>query len=75
MLRGRPVQRLCQRGDGARVEGAAGADTPNARIRDIAAHCRLTERAVQRIIADLEQDGSLTVASPLSPLVRDEKTP
>ncbi|MBC9713426.1 MarR family transcriptional regulator [Streptomyces sp. TRM66268-LWL] len=33
---------------------AAIADDPSARIRDIAAHCRLTERAVQRIIADLE---------------------
>jgi len=36
---------------------AATADNPNIRIRDIAAHCRLTERAVQRIISDLEQDG------------------
>ncbi|MEU9497486.1 helix-turn-helix domain-containing protein [Streptomyces sp. NPDC048196] len=39
---------------------AAIADDPNARIRDIAAHCRLTERAVQRIIADLEQNGYLS---------------
>ncbi|MFI9119773.1 helix-turn-helix transcriptional regulator [Streptomyces bikiniensis] len=39
---------------------AAIADDPNARIRDIAAHCRLTERAVQRIISDLEQDGYLS---------------
>ncbi|WP_130338459.1 helix-turn-helix domain-containing protein [Streptomyces sp. BK022] len=39
---------------------AAIADNPNIRIRDIAAHCRLTERAVQRIIADLEQDGYLS---------------
>jgi DNA-binding IclR family transcriptional regulator len=39
---------------------AAIADNPNARIRDIAAHCRLTERAVQRIISDLEQDGYLS---------------
>ncbi|HET9382572.1 MAG TPA: helix-turn-helix domain-containing protein [Streptomyces sp.] len=39
---------------------AAIADNPNVRIRDIAAHCRLTERAVQRIIADLEQDGYLS---------------
>ncbi|PBC80240.1 MarR family protein [Streptomyces sp. 2224.1] len=39
---------------------AAIADDPNARIRDIAAHCRLTERAVQRIIADLEQGGYLS---------------
>ncbi|MCN9241040.1 ArsR family transcriptional regulator [Streptomyces sp. RY43-2] len=30
------------------------------RIRDIAAHCRLTERAVQKIISDLEQGGYLT---------------
>ncbi|WP_052864307.1 MarR family transcriptional regulator [Streptomyces niger] len=39
---------------------AAIADDHNARIRDIAAHCRLTERAVQKIIADLEQDGYLS---------------
>ncbi|MFF8315223.1 helix-turn-helix transcriptional regulator [Streptomyces lydicus] len=39
---------------------AAIADDPNARIRDIAAHCRLTERAVQRIIVDLEQEGYLS---------------
>nr|BFD83672.1 helix-turn-helix domain-containing protein [Streptomyces sp. Xyl84] len=36
------------------------ADNPNVRIRDIAAHCRLTERAVQRIISDLEEDGYLS---------------
>jgi len=30
------------------------------RIRDIAARCRLTERAVQKIISDLEEDGYLT---------------
>jgi len=30
------------------------------RIRDIAARCRLTERAVQKIISDLEADGYLT---------------
>lgn len=36
------------------------ADNQTARIRDIAAHCRLTERAVQKIIADLEQDGYLS---------------
>ncbi|MEV6174205.1 helix-turn-helix domain-containing protein [Streptomyces sp. NPDC051954] len=30
------------------------------RIRDIAARCRLTERAVQKIIADLEGGGYLT---------------
>ena len=39
---------------------AAIADNPNVRIRDIAAHCRLTERAVARIISDLEQDGYLS---------------
>ncbi|MFD6124239.1 helix-turn-helix transcriptional regulator [Streptomyces hydrogenans] len=39
---------------------AAIADNPNVRIRDIAARCRLTERAVSRIIADLEQDGCLS---------------
>ncbi|GGX84143.1 helix-turn-helix transcriptional regulator [Streptomyces minutiscleroticus] len=39
---------------------AAIADNSHARIRDIAAHCRLTERAVQRIIADLERDGYLS---------------
>ncbi|BCL23799.1 helix-turn-helix transcriptional regulator [Streptomyces tuirus] len=39
---------------------AAIADNHCARIRDIAAHCRLTERAVQKIIADLEQDGYLS---------------
>jgi DNA-binding IclR family transcriptional regulator len=36
------------------------ADDHSVRIRDIAAHCRLTERAVQKIIADLEQDGYLS---------------
>ncbi|MFF5483532.1 helix-turn-helix transcriptional regulator [Streptomyces sp. NPDC012935] len=39
---------------------AAIADNPNVRIRNIAAHCRLTERAVQKIISDLEQDGYLS---------------
>ncbi|WP_329013470.1 helix-turn-helix transcriptional regulator [Streptomyces sp. NBC_00690] len=39
---------------------AAIADNPNIRIRDIAAHCRLTERAVSRIISDLEQNGYLS---------------
>jgi hypothetical protein len=33
---------------------------PGVRVRDIAAHCLLTERAVQRIIADLEDGGYLT---------------
>src|SRR5919206_504156 len=36
------------------------ADNHSARIRDIAAHCRLTERAVQKIISDLERDGYLS---------------
>lgn len=39
---------------------AAIADDHNARVRDIAAHCRLTERAVQKIIVDLEQAGYLS---------------
>ncbi|MEW2546872.1 helix-turn-helix domain-containing protein [Streptomyces sp. NPDC047002] len=39
---------------------ASVADDPTVRIRDIAARCRLTERAVQRIIADLEQGGYLS---------------
>ncbi|MFJ9038874.1 ArsR family transcriptional regulator [Streptomyces sp. NPDC102406] len=39
---------------------AAIADDQNARIRDIAAHCRLTERAVQKIISDLEGSGFLS---------------
>lgn len=39
---------------------AAIADDPGTRIRDIAARCRLTERAVQKIISDLEQNGCLT---------------
>ncbi|MFH9658379.1 helix-turn-helix transcriptional regulator [Streptomyces sp. NPDC017248] len=39
---------------------AAIADNQNARIRDIAAYCRLTERAVQKIISDLERDGYLS---------------
>ncbi|MEW2518077.1 helix-turn-helix transcriptional regulator [Actinacidiphila alni] len=32
---------------------------PGSRVRDIAAHCLLTERAVQKIIADLETGGYL----------------
>ncbi|MFJ8787683.1 helix-turn-helix transcriptional regulator [Streptomyces sp. NPDC102462] len=36
------------------------ADNRTARIRDIAARCRLTERAVQKIISDLERDGYLS---------------
>ncbi|MFB8777866.1 helix-turn-helix transcriptional regulator [Streptomyces broussonetiae] len=39
---------------------AAIADDKNVRIRDIAAHCRLTERAVQKIIGDLEREGYLS---------------
>jgi DNA-binding IclR family transcriptional regulator len=39
---------------------AAIAEDQSVRIRDIAARCRLTERAVQKIISDLEQDGYLT---------------
>ncbi|MFG2555935.1 helix-turn-helix transcriptional regulator [Streptomyces sp. NPDC048581] len=39
---------------------AAIADNPNVRIRHIAAHCRLTERAVQKIISELERDGYLS---------------
>ena len=39
---------------------AAIADNHSARIRDIAAHCRLTERAVQKIISDLEEAGYLS---------------
>jgi predicted transcriptional regulator of viral defense system len=35
-------------------------DDQTIRIRDIAARCRLTERAVQKVISDLEQDGYLT---------------
>jgi hypothetical protein len=36
------------------------AEDPGTRVRDIAARCRLTERAVQKIISDLEQSGYLT---------------
>ncbi|GAA3207430.1 MarR family transcriptional regulator [Streptomyces sp. XM83C] len=36
------------------------ADDHTARIRDIAVRCRLTERAVQKIISDLERDGYLS---------------
>ncbi|MFE1796806.1 MULTISPECIES: helix-turn-helix transcriptional regulator [unclassified Streptomyces] len=39
---------------------AAIAENQSTRIRDIAARCRLTERAVQKIISDLEQGGYLT---------------
>jgi len=33
---------------------------PGVRLRDVAATCRLTERAVQAIVADLEAGGYLT---------------
>ncbi|MEU6356179.1 winged helix-turn-helix domain-containing protein [Streptomyces sp. NPDC047072] len=39
---------------------AAIAEDRTTRVRDIAARCRLTERAVQKIIADLEDGGYLT---------------
>lgn len=39
---------------------AAIAEDRRTRIRDIAARCRLTERAVQKIISDLEEGGYLT---------------
>ncbi|MFF7444596.1 MULTISPECIES: MarR family transcriptional regulator [unclassified Streptomyces] len=39
---------------------AAIAENQSARVRDIAAHCRLTERAVQKIISDLERSGYLS---------------
>jgi DNA-binding IclR family transcriptional regulator len=42
----------------ARVLAAIARD-PGTRVRDIAARCLLTERAVQRIIADLEGSGYL----------------
>ncbi|SDM65257.1 MarR family protein [Actinacidiphila guanduensis] len=42
----------------ARVLAAIARD-PGVRVRDIAARCLLTERAVQKIIADLEDAGYL----------------
>ncbi|MBH5333922.1 MarR family transcriptional regulator [Streptomyces pactum] len=39
---------------------AAIADNPSIRVREIAARCHLTERAVARIISDLEQAGYLS---------------
>ncbi|MFJ9821993.1 MarR family transcriptional regulator [Streptomyces sp. NPDC101151] len=39
---------------------AAIASNHRPRVRDIAAYCRLTERAVQKIISDLEAGGYLT---------------
>jgi hypothetical protein len=41
---------------------AAIAEDHTMRVRDIALRCRLTERAVQKIIADLEEGGYLTRA-------------
>ncbi|MGW6915616.1 helix-turn-helix transcriptional regulator [Kitasatospora sp. NPDC054939] len=43
----------------ARVLAAIARD-PGTRLRDIAAVCRLTERAVQAVVGDLERDGYLT---------------
>ena len=36
------------------------AETPNIRLRDIAARIGITERAAQRIVGDLEADGYLS---------------
>lgn len=36
------------------------AETPDVRVRDVAARVGITERAVQRIIADLEDAGYVT---------------
>lgn len=36
------------------------ADDRHARMRDLAAYCRITERAVQKIISDLEKEGYLS---------------
>ncbi|NUP39587.1 MAG: MarR family transcriptional regulator [Streptomyces sp.] len=43
----------------ARVLAAIARD-PEVRVRDIAGQCMLTERAVQKIISDLEADGYLS---------------
>ncbi len=43
----------------ARVLAAIARD-PGVRLRDVAVVCQLTERAVQAIVADLEQAGYLT---------------
>lgn len=43
----------------ARVLAAVARD-PGVRLRDVAAECRLTERSVQAIVADLEAAGYLT---------------
>ncbi|WP_327358045.1 MarR family transcriptional regulator [Streptomyces sp. NBC_01304] len=36
------------------------AQVPTARLREVAAACRITERTAQRIVADLEQAGCLS---------------
>jgi predicted ArsR family transcriptional regulator len=38
------------------------AEDPEVRLRDVAARVRITERAVQRIVTDLEGEGYLTVS-------------
>jgi predicted ArsR family transcriptional regulator len=38
------------------------ADDPEVRLRDVAARVGITERAVQRIVTDLEAEGYLTVS-------------
>lgn len=38
------------------------AKDPEVRLRDVAARVRITERAVQRIVTDLEGEGYLTVS-------------
>ncbi len=38
------------------------ADDPEVRLRDVAARVGITERAVQRIVTDLEGEGYLTVS-------------
>ncbi|MCF2533415.1 MarR family transcriptional regulator [Yinghuangia soli] len=43
----------------ARVLGAVAAE-PEIRVREIAARCEVTERAVQSILLDLEQAGYIT---------------
>jgi hypothetical protein len=43
----------------ARVLAAIARD-PGVRVRDVATQCLLTERSVQKIIADLEGEGYLT---------------
>jgi predicted ArsR family transcriptional regulator len=38
------------------------AEDPEVRLRDVAARVRITERAVQRIVTDLESEGYLAVS-------------